>query len=158
MGPLRQLLLASRARDRTVTSNNFLQDFDRFSAAELHDFVEPKLLDPKFEFGNEAIEILLAGTPTYDEYHLVYAIVILAKFAPEKIALKLPGFLLHDLDSVRCAAVNAINQLDPAAMSEQLVDEIERIKKIAGSDKFINEVKLMRKRDQTKYIIERGKD
>lgn len=107
---------------------NYLFSIDRFESlqsVDLHDYMEPLLVEDNLFVSDDEIEILRAKLDRYDHFHLVYTIILIARFAPSKIVHLLPKYLTHREPSVQAAALNVISDLDSSFIDEDFVREVE---------------------------------
>lgn len=99
--------------------------FESLESVDLHDYMEPLLVEENLSVSNDEIEILRAKLDRYDHFHLVYAIILIARFAPSKIVHLLPQFLTHHEPSVQAAALNVVSDLDSRFIDADFVREVE---------------------------------
>src|SRR4051794_19093090 len=85
--------------------------FTDLSGLDLCYYMEPLVVAPTIQISDDILARMLSDLPTYDEYHLVYALALGVKYSPDTFASKLPQFLAHEQGSVWSAALNSLNQL-----------------------------------------------
>jgi hypothetical protein len=93
------------------TSHFSIDIFERLAGGDLHAYMEPLLARVDLNVADTDIRALDAAIVGRDEYHLVYSLVLLARFAPAKVLKHLPVYLASHLDSVFCAALNILEDL-----------------------------------------------
>lgn len=115
-----------------ATSNFDYEKFLRLSGLDLCKWMEPLLLDilldKSLRLQTDVLERLLTDLPTFrDEYHLVYALVLLQMFAPEVLVKLAPKYLAHPYDSVFCTAHNFLMWLPDSLLTPELLDDVEKV-------------------------------
>jgi hypothetical protein len=96
-----------------MTNELFSLDcFHSLGAMHLHDYMEPLLLNENFNIHTEDVDALRSRLEQYDRFHLVYALILIGRFAPAEIVNLLPRYLEHSDASVRAAAMNIVGQLN----------------------------------------------
>lgn len=104
------------------------EEFLRLSGSDLYRWMEPLLLDTTLHLRSDVVERLLTDLPTFrDEYHLVYALELLAKIAPEVVVKQAPTYLAHTHGSVWCAAHNILMRLPDSLLTPELLDDVEKV-------------------------------
>jgi hypothetical protein len=111
------------------TLNDFdYEEFLRLSGLDLCRRMEPLLLDPRLHVDRQVVERLVTDLRTFrDEYHLVYALELLAKIAPELAVKQAPRYLAHSYGSVWCAAHNILVRLPDSLLTPELVADVETV-------------------------------
>jgi hypothetical protein len=120
-----------------------LVDYARFralSGLELCHYMEPLLVDPATQVSIDVLDRMLSELPTYDEYHLVYALTLGAKLSPDTFASHLPRFLAHEQGSVWSTALNCLNQLSDKYVTQELVNSVRRVYSTSPGKAWIPEV------------------
>lgn len=100
-------------------------DYPKFlslSGSAVVAYMEPLLNDPALVVGPEDLRRLAAALPSFDEYHLVYAIEVGTDSLPSLFALPVARCLTHRDQSVRLAAHRALSRLPAHAITEALVN------------------------------------
>jgi hypothetical protein len=118
-------------------------DYDRFVALtgqELVSYVDPLVNDRATMVAKEDLARMLSDLPSYDEYHLVYALELGAAHSPEAFAPHLPQYLSHKEGSVCCSAFNALNALPDKCVTQELVESVHRVVTSQAVRKFVTEV------------------
>lgn len=103
-------------------------DYQRFVALDkldLVDYMEPLVLDGRTSVAGGDLEKLLGRLDEFDEYHLVYALQLIAERYPERIVEKIPGYLRHQHDSVRAAVLNIVAKLPNHCVTRELLERIK---------------------------------
>jgi hypothetical protein len=103
------------------------EQFKMLGGLDLCHFMEPLLRDSATEFPTGTLDRLLADLPTYDEYHLVYALTLGAKHSPQSFATELPKYLAHENGSVWSTALNALDQLDGEQVTNDIVESVRTV-------------------------------
>lgn len=100
--------------------------FIGLKGVNLCDFMEPLLADPSTTISPEALTRMLPELDTYDEYHLVYALLLGAQHSLETYVLEVPKYLVHRHPSVRCTAYNILEAVPERYLTESLVNTIRQ--------------------------------
>lgn len=95
--------------------------FMAFSGVDLCRYMEPLLADRTTSVSDEVLHRMLTELSTYDDYHLVYALVLGTKHLPTTFARQLPLYLGSESESVWCAAFNCIGQLSGDCLTQEIV-------------------------------------
>jgi len=117
-------------------------EYERFvslGGMDLYAYMEPLVVDPRTTVSANVLQHMLSELPTYDEYHLVYALTLGAKHSPETYAACLPLYLAHEQGSVSSAALNGLDQLPGNCVTKPLVDSVRRIQSLYPSKAWIAE-------------------
>ncbi len=115
-----------------------ISTFERLSATALHDYMEPLLSSDSLVVEPEAVSHLSARLRVYDdEHHLVYALILLARFKPDAVVPLLPEFLRHPEISVSCTALNILRDLPAESITPSLMQSVEEL---ADSNLHVPEV------------------
>jgi hypothetical protein len=104
-------------------------DYDRFVSLERLDlchFMDAVLADPTTRVSKDVLERMLSELSDYDEYHLLYALELGAKYSPETFARHLPQYLADEHASVVCSAYNALDRLPNEYVTQDLIDSASR--------------------------------
>jgi len=105
-------------------------DYETFiglSGLDLCHHMEPLVIAPAIQIPEDALKRMLSELPTYDEYHLVYALALGAKYSPATFASKLPQFLVHEQGSVWSTALNSLVQITDKYITNNLIDNLRRV-------------------------------
>jgi hypothetical protein len=86
--------------------------------------MEPLLDNSGDGIPTEMLAQVRADLATYDEYHLVYALLLGTMHAPSMFIRLLPRFLGSNHESVVCTILNILQKLDDQYVTEELVDAI----------------------------------
>lgn len=108
-------------------NGNPIVDYDTFielDGLDLHDYMEPLLLNPKTLVTINTLNRLLTELPKYDEYHLVYALEIGAKHSPETFSLHVPQYLVHGKASVWSATLRILDTLPSKYLTQEFIDSV----------------------------------
>jgi len=108
-------------------SNQF--EYERFATlneSELSAYMEPFANDPSLPIAPEALLRMCSELPTYDEYHLVYALEVGSDRLPETFACRVPPYLAHDRQCVRLAAAAVLDRLPSAVITQHLVNSVRQ--------------------------------
>jgi hypothetical protein len=103
------------------------ETFVALSGPELVAYVEPLLNDQSTSVSAETIARISLDLPSYDEYHLVYALELGALHAPETFARHVPEYLAREEASVCLAAVRALSRLPDESINEELLDLVRHV-------------------------------
>jgi len=117
-------------------------DYQRFitlGGRDLYRYLEPLVNDPTTTISGDDLHRMLSELPTYDEYHLVYALELGAKHSPESFALQLPLYLAREEGSVWSAAFRSLEQLPGKYVTEALVDSVRRVRSSHPAKAWITE-------------------
>ena len=104
-------------------------DYDRFEALEgleLCSYMEPLLLLPTLSIASDDLNSMRQQLQRYDEYHLVYALLLGAKYSPETFRKVVPSYLVDSRSSVLCTAVNILSSISDNQVTEELVSEVHK--------------------------------
>lgn len=105
-------------------------DYDRFvalNASELVAYVEPLLIDHFTNVPKDVLKRMLVELPTYDEYHLVYALLLGMQHSPQTFLPYIPQYLAHTSDSVCCTAFNALDRLSDDDLTPAVVESVRNV-------------------------------
>jgi hypothetical protein len=105
-------------------------DFDRFVelvGLDLCLYMEPIIQDKTAVVSDEVIDRLVSGLPTYDEYHLAYALQLGVDHSPQLFLRYVPNYLAHEGDSVFCTALNILDKLPSSRITEDLVSSVRLV-------------------------------
>lgn len=97
-------------------------EFIRLQGLDLCHYMEPLVCDPKTNVSTHILNRMLAELPTYDEYHLVYAMMLGADHFPEGFIPHVPKYLASEHGSVRCTACNILDRLADEYLTQDLID------------------------------------
>jgi hypothetical protein len=100
-------------------------EYDKFTALgglDLCHYMEPLLNDCTASVSGDMLDHMLSELPTYDEYHLVYALELGARHSPKTFAMQLPLYLAHEQGVVWSAALRNLEQLPSEYVTDTLVD------------------------------------
>jgi hypothetical protein len=111
----------------SATQSIDLAKFTALSGLELCHYMEPLVADPATRVSGKALEQMLLELDNYDEYHVVYAITLGAKFSPATFASRLPRFLAHEQPSVWSTALNSLDHLPDDYVTPELVDSVRKV-------------------------------
>ena len=106
-----------------------LIEYDTFiglQGIELYEFMEPVLADPTTVVSEEALDRMLRELDRYDEYHLVYALLLGTQHSLETFISHVPQYLTHRHASVRCTAYNILDRLPDRYITPNLVNAIRQ--------------------------------
>jgi hypothetical protein len=102
--------------------------------------MEPLVNDPMTKVSKDVLERMLSELPTYDEYHLVYALELGGAHSPETFALHVPQYLAHEEASVCCTAFRVLSKLPEEYITQDLVDSVRKIVSSYPVRKFVAEI------------------
>lgn len=105
-------------------------EYDKFialSGLELCDYMEPLLADPATRVSLDALRRMRFELSSYDEYHLVYALELGAKFSPGSFSGLLPLYLAHEHGSVWSSALRGLGQLPDECVTNALVESVRDV-------------------------------
>ena len=111
----------------TMNRSFTIDCFEDTQGNALHDLMEPLLANSKFAIPADAVRHLKHRLKDYDEFHLVYALLMIAKANVAEILSELVSALLLDSDAVFCAALNTLRDLPAELITTELVDSLARI-------------------------------
>jgi len=103
-----------------------LDKFNVASGRELHDYMEPLLKLPDLEVSEQDIQVLASRLAHQDEYHLVYSLLMLGRFAPDIAVVYLPQYAASDRDAVFCSVLNIIERLPERFISDDFQASIHQ--------------------------------
>lgn len=119
--------------------------YERFITCSGHAlvaFMEPLLAQKSLRISENEISKLMSGLSRYDEYHLVYALLLCFRHSPERALNVLPNYLADNRDSVFCAALNCLREVRDEWISSYLLRDVQvaidksRSRKEAVTDLF----------------------
>jgi hypothetical protein len=105
-------------------------EFDRFLAlqsVDLHDYMEPLIANADLRVPTNSLNDLLDSLGDFDHYHLVYAMILCSRFAPERFVGTLPRYLSHNEMSVRAAATNLLRELRREFITPELASTVAAV-------------------------------
>jgi len=115
-----------------MTSEFNIDAFEAMSDQALVNYCE-NVLSNRVRPLTSATELLLCKRMAdYDEYHLVYSILLCSRWGSRQFLGTLPLFLAHTKSSVFCETLNALSELEPSHISDGLIQAIRRVK-LAGN-------------------------
>ena len=123
-------------------SESTVLDYDKFVALEklsVCAYMEP-FVNERTVVGKDVLDQMLINLPTYDEYHLVYAIEIGAKHDPDRFAPQLPVYLAHEQGSVWSAAMRNLIALSDRYVTQGLVNSVRNVYSKNADKKWIRDV------------------
>lgn len=97
------------------------------AGSELCAYMEPLIRDPTMRVSQEMLDRMLSELCTYDEYHLVYALLLGADRSPDTFLVHVPEYLAHEHDSVFCTAFNILDRLPEECITQDLIDSARRV-------------------------------
>lgn len=118
-------------------------EYDKFIALtglELCHYMEPLLNDPRTRVSSNALERMRSELSAYDEYHLVYALTLGAKYSPETFAMQLPLYLTHEQGSVWSSALRSLEQLPDEYVTHALVELVRDVRSAHPTKTWVVEV------------------
>ena len=123
------------------TTSTFNYDkFIKLSELELSHYMEPLVINPTTIISKAALLRMLSELPTYDEYHIVYALELGAKYSPETFAMQLPQYLTYEQGSVWSAALRNLEQLPNEYVTNALVDSVRKVHSSYSTKAWITKV------------------
>lgn len=114
--------------------------FIALNGLDLCRYMEPLLSRPETQVSRNVLERMRSELPTYDEYHVVYALTLGAKFSPETFALHLPAYLAHELGSVWSCALRCLDQLPDKYITDALICLIRDVQGSCPAKTWIGEL------------------
>lgn len=101
---------------------------------QLVEYIEP-LLQAKIVGVSESIlNRLLLDLPSYDEYHLVYALLLGSSLSPKAFIEYIPKQLSHKKDSVKSTALNILDRLPDELITIKLLASVRAVVASDGSN------------------------
>jgi len=114
--------------------------FTEFEDEHLYNYMEPIVAVGAPETSLEVINRILAELSTYDEYHLVYGLLIGYQHAPERVAGLLPAYLGHARDSVVCTAMNLLDSLPDALLTNRVVQACREVRDARPNEVYLDDI------------------
>ena len=115
-----------------MTSEFSIDAFETMSDQVLVNYCE-NVLSSNVRPLTSATELLLCERMAdYDEYHLVYAILLCSRWGSGQFPGTLPPLLAHTKSSVFCATLNALSELEQSHISGGLIQAIRRVKVVGN--------------------------
>jgi hypothetical protein len=111
----------------SAKSNVEYEKFIAIGGLDLCHYMEPLLGDCTTTVSEDVLCRMLSELPTYDEYHLVYALTLGIKHSPQTFAMQLPLYLSHEEASVWSTAFNSLDQLPGEYVTQALVDSVRKV-------------------------------
>lgn len=99
--------------------------FENNNDVGLHDYMEPLLANDKLLLSSTDVESLRSRMPQYDEFHLVYAILLCAHTDIGIVVQLLPALLNHSEASVFCTALNILRETPDKLLTPDLLRGID---------------------------------
>lgn len=100
-------------------------EYDKFimlQGLDLYHYMEPLVCDPRTNVSTHILNRMLAELPAYDEYHLVYALMLGVDHFPEGFITHVPKYLASEHGSVCCTACNILDRLADEYITQDLID------------------------------------
>lgn len=113
--------------------------FIRLSGRELVHYMEPILSSAKLTIADDVADRILTDLPTYDEYHLVYGILVGFRRIPERVVPLLPIFLGSVHDSVYCTTLNILNDLPAESLTDKLIQLLHNVRDAHPERPYLSE-------------------
>lgn len=101
--------------------------FEDTQGVALHDLMEPLLAETPIAISADAVRHLKNHLTDYDEFHFVYALLLMAKADVVAVLPELVSALMSDSDSIFCTALNTLQNLPSEFVTTEVVDNLERI-------------------------------
>jgi hypothetical protein len=102
-----------------------IHSFENGNDQWLHDYMEPLMASRQLSLSSADIERLRSRMPEYDEFHLVYAILMCARADLGAVVQLLPAFLNHTEASVFCTALNILREVPDEFITPDLLHGID---------------------------------
>ncbi len=124
-----------------MSAHDFEYDrFVRIAGRELYDYMEPRIADSQFEIPQTVAEQLLSELSTYDEYHLVYALLLCYTRIPDCLIPVLPPYLAHEHDSVCSTAINLLDRMPEKYITERLIHSVCEVQDAHPERRFLADI------------------
>lgn len=118
-----------------------LEKFKNLGDVELAAYMDPRIVDAEFRVLNSDLNYLSSNIEAFDEYHLVYAILLGMRFSAKEFAELVAQRLSCEYDaSVRCAAANSLLEMPIGDVSDNVVKIVSRIRSEYQSDQVLQKV------------------
>jgi hypothetical protein len=105
-------------------------DYNKFVTLDgpnLVEYMEPLVNAQATTIPRDVLEHILSDLPSYDEYHLVYALELGMGQSPDLFTLHVPQYLAHENASVCCAAFRVLSKLPDEYVTHLLLDSVRRV-------------------------------
>lgn len=124
-----------------MDTHDFAYDtFMQLSGTELCSYMEPRIADSQLGIPRDLAERFLSELPTYDEYHLVYALLLCYKQLPERLIPLLPMYLGHKWDSICCTAINLLDGMPEEYLTDEIRESAHRVRDAHPERAFLADV------------------
>ncbi|NOX55756.1 MAG: hypothetical protein GXP27_15205 [Planctomycetes bacterium] len=126
-------------------------DYNRFlqlQESELYEYMEPLLQQESLDINSDALNRMLRQLPEFDQYHLVYALEIGARCAPELFLNEVVGYLVHPEGAVWSTAYRILSRLPAEARTDELIARVRQI--AAENPTNANVAEILAKLEQSK--------
>jgi len=133
-------------------------EYDKFimlQGLDLCHYMEPLVGDPRTNVSTHILNRMLAELPTYDEYHLVYALQLGADHLPEVFIQHVPKYLASKHGSVFCMAFNILDRLADKYITQDLIDSAHGVALSRRVENMVAKM-LVRLEDRLRRSIEDG--
>lgn len=111
-----------------MTNTEFtFSTFSTKSGVALHDYMEPLLANDGFQPDVRVAASMVDKLSQYDQYHLVYALLVSVRAIPERVVPLLPQFLVHSEAAVRATAINLLDSAARDVLTEEVIDHVKRL-------------------------------
>ena len=118
-------------------------EYDEFIALnglDLCRYMEVLLSRPETQVSPDVLKRIRSELPTYDEYHVVYALTLGTTFSPETFARHLPAYLAHEQGSVWSCALRCLDQLPDKYITDALVGLVRDMQASYRAKAWIGEI------------------
>ena len=118
-------------------------EYDKFitlDGLDLCHYMEPLVINTATTVSKDTLQRMLSELPTYDEYHLVYALELGAKHSPETFAMQLPLYLAHKEGSVWSAVLRSLDGLPGKYVTRALVNSVHSVSSSYPGKTWITEI------------------
>jgi hypothetical protein len=102
--------------------------------------MEPRIAASQLVILQDVAERILSELPTYEEYHLVYALLLCNKLFPERVIPLLPTYLAHERDSVCCTAMNLLDATPDDYLTDQIAESARLVRDAHSERAFLADV------------------
>jgi hypothetical protein len=114
--------------------------FAKHTRIALHNYMEPIIADPTFCPDLDIAERMLSELDSYDQYHLVYALLMCFRVLPQRLIALLPDYLGHDDPAVYSTAINLLDQTEEQYLSRVVLEQAQRVLDIHPERQFLKDV------------------
>lgn len=101
--------------------------FIRLTDVDLVQYMEPVVNDRTTTVPSDMLARILSELSTYDEYHLVYALDLLATRSPGSAVSYVPKYLADERCSVLCAALRLLTNMPDEYVTQELIETVDKV-------------------------------